>query len=233
MALNTTSPTQYTGLVVAEATTVATGGSPDGINSLTKIGGLPVAALVEVRGTNGTFLFPRLTSAQIAAILASTTVETCGGMMCYNSTLGSFVGMSGAETSFSSMQQVAIVSLTSTQLLALNATPVALVAATGANTMIVVDRVVLEYNYLTTAYTVPGGSQFTFTIGGVAVATQVAAAGLADQTVNKIIGTAGVLPVTTVSTLTNAALNITNTVGALTNGLGSMTATVWYTVINV
>ncbi len=233
MAINTTSPSQTTGMVVAEATTVASGGSPDGMNALTVIGGLSVAALLEVRGTHGALLIPRLTSTQIAALLASTTTETCGGMMLYNSTLKSFGFMSGAETQFSQMPQMATVSLTTAQLLALNATPISLVAATGANTMIVVDRVCLQYTYLTTAFTVPGGAQFTFTIGGIAAATQVAAAGLVDQTVNKIITSQGGLAVNTVSTLTNAPLLLTNTIGALTNGLGSMTATVWYTVINV
>lgn len=233
MSLTLPYPTQDTGFVIAE-TVATTNGSPDSIQpGVTMIGGLPVAVILEERSTHGVHLFPRLTSAQLAAIESSTTTAITGGMMAYNSDTGSFVQITGTNTTFNSAPQSASISLTSAELLALNATPQILISPPGSGNIIVVDRVSLSYGYGTVAYTVPGGSNFTFTIGGVTVATAAAAAGLVDQVVDKFLVTPGSTVASTNSTtLENTGLSFTNSAGALTLGDGTLQVTVWYTVIS-
>ncbi len=79
-----------------------------------------------------------------------------------DATTAVFVGVGG---------RVAAVSLTSAQIKALNATPIALVAAPGAGKLIIVDEVLLKMSFLTAAYTGSNNLEIRYTDGSGAKAT--------------------------------------------------------------
>jgi len=88
MALNLKSPTTFTGLFVGETVQVS-GGSSDGIPTPTKVGGLPVSALVEFQSTHGALLIPRMTTAEKNALNNSVSAVS-NGMMVYDTDLEAF-----------------------------------------------------------------------------------------------------------------------------------------------
>lgn len=71
-------------------------------------------------------------------------------------------------------QQETITSVTSAQLLALDVTPISLVPAAGAGTVVIVDEIIYEYTFVSVAYT--AGS-----IGGIFYGTPVGFSNSAGQ----------------------------------------------------
>jgi hypothetical protein len=132
--------------------------------------------------------------------------------------------------------QTATVVVTSAQLLALHATPVTIIPAAGAGTLISIVNATLEYNFNTTAYVVPGTSQLQLLINNLEVGTDIAATGLLDQAASTVASTTAANQSTGVAmaTLSNNALVIQNSVGPeYTTGDGTLTVTVYYNIIPV
>lgn len=125
--------------------------------------------------------------------------------------------------------QVATVALTSANILALNATPITLVAAPGAGKVIIPIRVFLKFTKVATAYTVSGNLQNLYT-GGTAQ-TLIAAAGLLDQTVNTSAIVVPAAETRANSALLNLAYQIKAS-AAQTTGDGTLSIDTSYIVAN-
>jgi hypothetical protein len=83
--------------------------------------------------------------------------------------------------------------LTSTQILALNTTAISIVPAGGADTIIVVDKIVAVLDYGTIAYTGGNALEFRYTnSSGVKVATDLAAASFLNLTADAFATSGGV-----------------------------------------
>lgn len=114
------------------------------------------------------------------------------------------------------------------------AAPVELVAAAGANTLLVLDRVVLAMTYNSAAFAAGGVAhvQYDDTANGAGViaSTTLAAASFQDTASTAYSFNAGVVeyPFTT---CVNQGLFLSNITGAFTTGNSNMVAHVWYKVI--
>ncbi len=148
--LNLLAPSSFTTLLVADQVATS-GGSNDSTASITKVGAVPVSVCAEFQSTKGAVLFPRMTSAQIAAI-----VTPINGMQVYNSDLNAMEFYAGGVWSTASgagASQVATVTLTQAQVNTMYTTPVLLVAAPAAGTAIIVDKVDMYTKFAVAAFT--------------------------------------------------------------------------------
>jgi|GEM_PF-5647778 hypothetical protein len=234
--INLISPSGSTSAFLIADTVKTTGGSNDTISTMTQVNGVTVNAALEVQSTLGSVLFPRMTQTQINAL--TTVVD---GMLVFNTTTAAFNFRQGAAWVVYSLPIVplvfqASVTLSSPQLLALNATPVTVLAALGANVVIVPLRVVYEYKFGTTPYVNSGAQAFELIIGTgpTVVSTTTSAIGLVDQAVNTTaMGAAASSTGAANTALANTPLKVTNTVGNFTAGDGTVVVTVWYQTITL
>ena len=137
----------------------------------------------------------------------------------------------------SSQQEfVAVTTLTNAQLLGMYATPVQLVAPQGAGSVILVDKMVVHYHFLTAA-TADGGAiaaQYANTVqgAGVAATATIAAATLNGFTANALM-TVGAVAVDQVDTaVENIGIYISNATGAFDTGAGSAVVYTYYRVLS-
>lgn len=125
------------------------------------------------------------------------------------------------------------VSLSSANLLAMNATPVTLIAAPGANRVTIVEDILFKMTRTATAYANGGALEFRYTDGsGQKVTADLASTVLttagAATTYTKVLGIeASMVPVV------NAAIVITNATAAFITGTGTAKAYIKYRVENV
>lgn len=161
-----------------------------------------------------------------------------GGAADYQEvTLGN--GLDFASTALEvkpSYLNVVEVSLTATQFKGMYATPVKVIDAAGANTVIVVDSVVLNLTYGTTQYTGGGavGLQYGSTahLAGVAASSTEAAADFNAVTADTLFRIDGGLSTgADLGTATNADVYISNDTAAFTAGDSDLKCWVWYKVI--
>jgi hypothetical protein len=131
-----------------------------------------------------------------------------------------------ADVSQTLVQHVAV-TLTTAQILTLNATPIVLLPAPGAGMSNIIDYGLFRY--------ISGGTAFasggTITIGYVSGAAVVNT--IANTVINSTSSSDTVL-VTSASNITalqNTAIQITNATGAFTTGNGSVTINLWYSII--
>lgn len=122
------------------------------------------------------------------------------------------------------------VALTSANILAMNATPVSLIAAPGSGKMIIVEDILLKMTTTATAYANGGAVEFRYTNGsGAKVTADIAAAIItagAGTTYTKVAGIeASMVPVI------NAAIVITNATAAFITGTGSGVLTIKYRIV--
>jgi hypothetical protein len=135
--------------------------------------------------------------------------------------------------------QIAAVTLSSAQLQHLKATAVQVVPAPGTGNLVNPLSVVAQYKFGTVAYDVPNGGQFSAAVGNAPIGVNLAAAGFIDQTTNQIqmggsAGSPGFVPGWTwaQSALENQPVMISNNSGGeWTGGDGTVTITVYYTVV--
>lgn len=141
------------------------------------------------------------------------------------------------STTFDTRVSVAEVTLTSAQLLALRATPVALLAAPGAGKVYLLNRVLFKLNWNTTAYTV-ANTNFALTLGaaGTAVGAVVATPAIMTQTADSLYTmlTPDTLGVSAVANDANKALVIANTGSAeFLAGDSTLSVRIWYETMSV
>lgn len=128
--------------------------------------------------------------------------------------------------------QCADITLTSAQILALQTTPVTLIAAPGAGLMIIPDKAIIRVVGITAAYTDAGGA-VSFNIGSMTSAlaantifTGPTAGQSSQQIVNFLATSTAASPPTNI----NAALTITKATNNFAAGSGTAHISVYYTV---
>lgn len=122
------------------------------------------------------------------------------------------------------------VSLSSAQILALNATPVTLVAAPGAGKVIVVRGITLKMVTTATQYANGGALEFRYTDGsGAKVTADIAAAVVTAAAGTSYTSVAGVT--TSLTNVANAAIVVNNATAAFITGTGTAVATIVYDII--
>lgn len=130
--------------------------------------------------------------------------------------------------------QYAAVAVTAAEFNGMYAAPKLLVAAAGANTLLVLDRVVLAMTYGAAAYAAGGVAhvQYDDTANGAGViaSTTLAAASFQDTASTVYSFNAGVVEYP-FATCANQGLYLSNITGAFTTGDSPMVAHVWYKVI--
>lgn len=134
---------------------------------------------------------------------------------------------------------VAVTTLTSAQLLAIHTTPVQVVAAPGAGKMILPLQLMLNYTFVTTAYTDGGGNLTVYPNGAAAdYWWRRASTGFWTLTASQLVtyggGTAsvgaGIIPAAPYS---NVSLLINNDTANPTLGDGTLTVVIVYVVCSV
>ena len=118
--------------------------------------------------------------------------------------------------------------------LGMAATPVSVIAAPGANLVVIVDKCIIRHNFATSGFTgTPNiGLQYgnTADLAGIAASGVISATGLFSGSANEIGAVGGALAGNLVSAVANTAVYISS-VSALTVGGGSATVDVYYKVI--
>jgi hypothetical protein len=120
------------------------------------------------------------------------------------------------------------VSLSSAQILALNATPVSLVPAQGAGKVILVTSIVFKMITTSTQYANGGVVEFRYTNASGALVTGTVAAAVVTATAGTTYTT--VIPVA-VTQVANAAIVVDNATAPFITGTGTAVVTVNYQVI--
>lgn len=139
------------------------------------------------------------------------------------------VGLSSLDTD---VLQVATVTLDTTDIQDLESTPITMVAAQGANTIIQPIHLVGQYTYDTTAFTIGGSDVFALGYSGGATVMSIAGTGWVDQTSssNRAINATATAYTPAVNTL----LRFTNTgTGFSDGGSSSVKFTLYYRVITI
>lgn len=173
-------------------------------------------------GTIGTANIQNL--AVTAAKIANNTITAT---QLANNAVGS------AQLTANVLQYVAV-PITSAAFLGMYATPIQLVAAAGANTLIVPDQVRLVMTYNSAAYAAGGSAavQYDSTANGAGVIASTVLANTVFQAAASNIFTFGHGVVAEPFTTTvNKGLFLSNITGAFTTGNSAMVAHVWYKVI--
>lgn len=181
MGINLKSPTGLSACTLVADSVKTPCGSSDSVASLTKVNGLPISAALEIQSTEGAFVLPRMTTAQVAALNNATSVVT-NGMMVYNT--DSNAALTYANGSWGTGTSSITVTLTRAQILTLfNANPaVVLIPAPGAGKIIVVKEVILENVFNTTAFA--NGGDVTIGYGPLAASV------IANPAIGAVVGAA-------------------------------------------
>lgn len=229
MTINSLNPTCFTtGVLIGDAGNSV---STDAIPRPTFVNGLPVTAALELQSTLGGLILPRMTSAQIAAI-----VTPVAGMQVYNSDTNT-VSTYGAA-GFNGQMIVASGAITAAQFNGTAAAALQLVASPGAGKAIIVSQFILSLTYGATPFAGGGNIKLQYGLqanagGAAASATVVSAVTFIAATANTTFPFA---PETAnLTTVVQAALPVSlGTVAAFTGGNAStFTWTMAYFVINV
>lgn len=160
MTINTYAPTVISAPFLIGETTVVSGGSRDAVpTSLTKVSTVPIAAALEIQSTTGAFVPPRMTTTQRTAL-----TPLVAGAKVFDTTVGSDYTYNGTSwvqnTSLDS--QTTSGTITAANFIAAYATPQVLIAAPGANKVIIVHRFTLELVWNTVQYTLGGALQLQY-----------------------------------------------------------------------
>ena len=162
------------------------------------------------------------------ALAAAVAVVPSGDVSMTNA--GVFSVNSIAET----LLQYAAVPISAAEFNGMYAAPVELVAAAGANTLIVLDKVILAMTYDSAAYAAGGVAavQYDSTANGAGViaSTTLAAATFQATASTSWTFNAGVVAYPFATTV-NKGLYLSNITGAFTTGDSDMVAHVWYKVV--
>jgi hypothetical protein len=170
-------------------------------------------------------------------LLNKTAAFVSGNLIAASGTAGKTVD-AGAPTS--GLYQVASVAMTAAEWNGMYAAPKLLVAAPGANNLIVVDRVVAIMTFVSAAYAAGGvvGFQYDSTVNGAGVAatnTEAAADFFAAASTSfQFTGVSGnTVAISPFTTTVNKGLYISNLTGAFTTGDSTWVIKVYYRIIAV
>lgn len=173
-------------------------------------------------------------------VSVSSGTANVGTIWVLNDPLPGILGISNMVWSIAGTQQSASVAMTAAQFNGMYAAPVAMIAAPGANRLIVVDRAVLLMTYGSANYASGGvvGFQYDSTVNGAgakatnteAAADFFAAASTSFQFVGTSGNTVGAVPF---STSVNKGLYLSNATGAFTTGDSTWVAKIYYRIVSV
>lgn len=178
-----------------------------------------------------------VTYAKFQQVAASSLVGNATGGLANATgiTLGNGLAFSGSAliVPVTNLNYVAV-AVSASDFNGMYATPKQLVAAGGANTLLVLDKVDLLMTYNSAAYAGGGVAavQYDSTANGAGV---IASTTLSAATFQPVVSTGfvfngGVVP-QTFSTCVNKGLYLSNITGAFTTGNSAMVAHVWYKVV--
>jgi hypothetical protein len=132
--------------------------------------------------------------------------------------------------SFTASSAIATVALSSAQILALNATPVTLIAAPGANKVIIVRGITLKMVTTSTQYANGGALEFRYTnASGAKVSADIAAAVVTAAAGTSYTSVAGVT--TSLTGVVNSPIVIDNATAPFITGTGTGVITINYDII--
>jgi len=172
---------------------------------------LSVGDWIQGNATDGTF------SLRVSAVSATSLVTVPNGLGVPNTNL-----------------LYAAVPVTSAEFLGMFATPKLLIAAPGANKLIVVEQMAMSMTFNSAAYAAGGvvAAQYDATIngGGVAATVPEAAADFfaAASTTFRSLGSSAIAPF---STTVNKGIYLSNATAAFTTGNSALIANVWYRIV--
>lgn len=154
-------------------------------------------------------------------------------------TLGNGLAFSGTTLAIPDTNLIyAKVSITAAQFNGMYGAPVQLVAAGGANTLLVLKQMFLPMTFVSAQYASGGvvAVQYDSTVHGAGVAastTEQASdfTGAAASTTFRFIGTSGNASQAAFSTTVNKGLYLSNQTGAFTTGDSTFVAHIWYSII--
>ena len=132
------------------------------------------------------------------------------------------------------VQQVAQVTLTAAQLIAMKTAPVNILPAPGAGKLLVIDAITFQFKHGSTQFT--GGGAVTFQYHGTSVnphTGSVAAAVLQAATDDTEYLGPNVGGALDLQSAINQGLEITNATAAFAAGNGTAIVTVWYSVVTL
>ena len=184
-----------------------------------------VATALDIGTTDGGVAIGDGTTATVAAMSGDVTMTNAG------------VASIGANKVTSAKTDVELIqhseyALTGADILAMNGTPVEILATGGVGTAIIVHNIMMIYDYDTAAYTNGGDITIEYSSGGATLSATVAAADMFGASGDKVafvpsVTVDGVAPV-------NTGVSITNATGAFTDpgtAVGVGRIHVWYSVI--
>lgn len=129
---------------------------------------------------------------------------------------------------------LATVAITAAEFNGMYAAPKLLVAAPGANQLLILDKIALIMTYNSAAYAAGGVAavQWDDTVNGAGViaSTTLAAATFQATASNTFVMNGGVVPAPFTTTV-NQGLYLSNITGAFTTGNSAMVAKVWYKIV--
>jgi NAD/NADP transhydrogenase alpha subunit len=133
------------------------------------------------------------------------------------------------------IEYVTATTISNAQLLALYDTPVNLVPAQGAGSLILVDKVVVDYHFLT-AQTTAGGAiaaQYDSTVhgAGVAATATIAAATLNGFAANAVMSVGSVAVSQADTAVYNKGIYLSNATADFATGAGSLVVYTYYRVL--
>lgn len=182
-----------------------------------------------------------VTFAKFQQVAASSLVGNPTGVLAdvQGITLGNGLEFTGTTLDLPNTNLIyTTVAITAAQWNGMYAAPKLLVAAPGANKLIVVERAVLAMTFVAAAYAAGGvvGFQYDSTVHGAGVAaTNTEAAAdffAAASTAFQFEGVSGnTVAISPFSTTVNKGLYLSNLTGAFTTGDGTWVAHIWYKII--
>lgn len=220
MGINNTYQTTFTtGVLIGDTRTV--GSITDAPPVPTQSGGTNISAALEVQSTLGGFVPPRMTAAQIAAI-----VTPLAGMQVFNTDTNTLnIYQNGAWVATSAVNYVTG-TLTLAQFLATNSAPITIAAAPGAGLINHVNQFTLQMVYGSAALVDGGAVALYYSVAGptYTIATNaIAAATLQGVSANTLFNltTAFSNAGTASANTANAALVLRNPTANFTVGTGA------------
>jgi len=222
--------------------TIATISAANYFNSEAAIYGLKIGDVILTVGTDASTMLQVATvsltaSPKTITVVSFTAVGVVGTADITNLavTTGKIAdnAVTSGKLSALALQYVAV-PIAAAAFNAMYVTPIQLVAAGGANTLIVVDKIELLMTYGSAAYASGGVAHAQYantTFGAGVIATTTLAAAAFQPTVSTGFVFNGGVVAQTFSTCVNLGLFLSNITGAFTTGNSAMVAHVWFKII--
>lgn len=143
---------------------------------------------------------------------------------------GQSTSITGPITQNGVKRETLVVSLSAAQIIAMRATPIALIPAPGAGKCVVVNNISVKMETTATQFTGGGAVEFRYTDGsGTKVTADVAAAVVTAGAGTSFTNVRGIEA--SLTGVVNAAIVVTNATAAFAAGTGTATITIEYHVV--